>query len=44
VAVERLAELPGPELRAAIAAQHKAERKASRPVCSDCGTRFTDER
>ncbi|MEW1605601.1 replication-relaxation family protein [Streptomyces sp. NPDC093808] len=27
-----------------IAAQHKAEREASRPVCADCGTRFTDER
>ncbi|MER6345339.1 replication-relaxation family protein [Streptomyces sp. NPDC001595] len=27
-----------------IAAQHRAEREARRPVCADCGTRFTDER
>ncbi|MDT0616099.1 hypothetical protein RM812_39000, partial [Streptomyces sp. DSM 40712] len=27
-----------------IAAQHKAGREANRPVCADCGTRFTDER
>ncbi|MDX3406434.1 hypothetical protein PV708_09430 [Streptomyces sp. ME02-6977A] len=27
-----------------IAAQHRAEREASRPVCVGCGTRFTDER
>ncbi|MFI8327360.1 hypothetical protein [Streptomyces sp. NPDC085529] len=27
-----------------IAAQHKAEKEARRPVCADCGTRFTDER
>ncbi|MFD6247663.1 hypothetical protein [Streptomyces roseolus] len=27
-----------------IAAQHKAEREARRPVCADCGARFTDER
>ncbi|MFF5547970.1 hypothetical protein [Streptomyces olivaceoviridis] len=27
-----------------IAAQEKAEREARRPVCADCGTRFTDER
>jgi hypothetical protein len=27
-----------------IAAQHRAEREASRPVCAGCGTRFTDER
>ncbi|MFI8351432.1 hypothetical protein [Streptomyces sp. NPDC085596] len=27
-----------------IAAQHKAERQASCPVCAGCGTRFTDER
>ncbi|MFF8036032.1 hypothetical protein [Streptomyces sp. NPDC016626] len=27
-----------------IAAQHRAEREASRPVCADCGTHFTDER
>ncbi|MCC8452878.1 hypothetical protein [Streptomyces rochei] len=26
------------------AAQHRAEREASRPVCADCGTRFTEER
>ncbi|GGQ33326.1 hypothetical protein [Streptomyces roseolilacinus] len=44
MAIERLAELPEPELRAAIAAQHKAEREAPRPVRADRGTRFTDER
>ncbi|MGX1886296.1 hypothetical protein [Streptomyces sp. NPDC055287] len=27
-----------------MAAQHKAEREAGRPVCADCGTRFTGER
>ncbi|MFF0700190.1 hypothetical protein ACFYVC_07785 [Streptomyces tendae] len=27
-----------------IAAQHRAEREACRPVCAGCGTRFTDER
>ncbi|MFF5315539.1 replication-relaxation family protein [Streptomyces massasporeus] len=27
-----------------IAAQHRAEREARRPVCAGCGTRFTDER
>ncbi|MFB6790209.1 replication-relaxation family protein [Streptomyces olivaceus] len=27
-----------------IAARHKAEKEASRPVCANCGTRFTDER
>jgi hypothetical protein len=27
-----------------IAAQEKAEREDRRPVCADCGTRFTDER
>ncbi|MFF4934902.1 hypothetical protein ACFY2H_39510 [Streptomyces griseofuscus] len=27
-----------------IAAQHRAEREASRPVCAGCGARFTDER
>ncbi|MFF8931533.1 hypothetical protein ACF1AO_30190 [Streptomyces longwoodensis] len=27
-----------------IAVQHEAEREASRPVCADCGTRFTDAR
>ncbi|GGV54941.1 hypothetical protein GCM10010245_86950 [Streptomyces spectabilis] len=27
-----------------IAAQHRDEREASRPVCAGCGTRFTDER
>ncbi|MDT0616548.1 hypothetical protein [Streptomyces lancefieldiae] len=27
-----------------IAARHKAEREASRPVCAGCGTRFTDAR
>ncbi|MFD5072123.1 hypothetical protein ACIOEZ_17120 [Streptomyces sp. NPDC087866] len=27
-----------------IAAEHRAEREARRPVCAGCGTRFTDER
>lgn len=27
-----------------IAAQHRAEKEARRPVCAGCGTWFTDER
>jgi hypothetical protein len=27
-----------------IAAEHRAEKEARRPVCAGCGTRFTDER